>query len=290
MSQSQDTSNRSKLSARDVAARKGAEPIVMLALYDAQLGRHAESAGIDMILVGDSLGMVLLGLGATTQVTLDNIIYHASAVRRGAPSTHIVGDLPFMTYQVSDEQAVTNAGRLVSEAGVDSVKLEGGVAMASRIEAIARVGIPVVAHIGLLPQTATVQGGFKVQGKDVRAARQMIEDARVVTEAGAFAIVIEMVGAQLAGRITSSVAIPTIGIGAGVECDGQVLVAPDMLGMDDRFRPRFLKTYANLNETIQSAFSAYADDVRSRTYPDDSHSFKTPADTLAALDSADPKA
>jgi 3-methyl-2-oxobutanoate hydroxymethyltransferase len=290
MSQSQDTSNRSKLSARDVAARKGGEPIVMLALYDAQLGRHAESAGIDMILVGDSLGMVLLGLGATTQVTLDNIIYHASAVRRGAPNTHIVGDLPFMTYQVSDEQAVTNAGRLVSEAGVDSVKLEGGVAMASRIEAIARVGIPVVAHIGLLPQTATVQGGFKVQGKDVRAARQMIEDARVVTEAGAFAIVIEMVGAQLAGRITSSVAIPTIGIGAGVDCDGQVLVAPDMLGMDDRFRPRFLKTYANLNETIQSAFSAYADDVRSRTYPDDSHSFKTPADTLAALDSADPKA
>jgi 3-methyl-2-oxobutanoate hydroxymethyltransferase len=290
MSQSQDISKRSKLSARDVAARKGGEPIVMLALYDAQLGRHAESAGIDMILVGDSLGMVLLGLGATTQVTLDNIIYHASAVRRGAPNTHIVGDLPFMTYQVSDEQAVTNAGRLVSEAGVDSVKLEGGVAMASRIEAIARVGIPVVAHIGLLPQTATVQGGFKVQGKDVRAARQMIDDARVVTEAGAFAIVIEMVGAQLAGRITSSVAIPTIGIGAGVDCDGQVLVAPDMLGMDDRFRPRFLKTYANLNETIQSAFSVYADDVRSRTYPDDSHSFKTPADTLAALDSADPKA
>jgi 3-methyl-2-oxobutanoate hydroxymethyltransferase len=290
MSQSQDTSNRSKLSARDVAARKGGEPIVMLALYDAQLGRHAESAGIDMILVGDSLGMVMLGLGATTQVTLDNIIYHASAVRRGAPNTHIVGDLPFMTYQVSDEQAVTNAGRLVSEAGVDSVKLEGGVAMSSRIEAIARVGIPVVAHIGLLPQTATVQGGFKVQGKDVRAARQMIEDARAVTEAGAFAIVIEMVGAQLAGRITSSVAIPTIGIGAGVDCDGQVLVAPDMLGMDDRFRPRFLKTFASLNETIQSAFSAYADDVRSRTYPDDSHSFKTPADTMAALDSADPKA
>jgi 3-methyl-2-oxobutanoate hydroxymethyltransferase len=290
MSQSQDTSNRSKLSARDVAARKGGEPIVMLALYDAQLGRHAESAGIDMILVGDSLGMVMLGLGATTQVTLDNIIYHASAVRRGAPNTHIVGDLPFMTYQVSDEQAVTNAGRLVSEAGVDSVKLEGGVAMASRIEAIARVGIPVVAHIGLLPQTATVQGGFKVQGKDVRAARQMIEDARAATEAGAFAIVIEMVGAQLAGRITSSVAIPTIGIGAGVDCDGQVLVAPDMLGMDDRFRPRFLKTFASLNETIQSAFSAYADDVRSRTYPDDSHSFKTPADTMAALDSADPKA
>jgi 3-methyl-2-oxobutanoate hydroxymethyltransferase len=290
MSQSQDTSNRSKLSARDVAARKGGEPIVMLALYDAQLGRHAESAGIDMILVGDSLGMVMLGLGATTQVTLDNIIYHASAVRRGAPNTHIVGDLPFMTYQVSDEQAVTNAGRLVSEAGVDSVKLEGGVAMSSRIEAIARVGIPVVAHIGLLPQTATVQGGFKVQGKDVRAARQIIEDARAVTEAGAFAIVIEMVGAQLAGRITSSVAIPTIGIGAGVDCDGQVLVAPDMLGMDDRFRPRFLKTFASLNETIQSAFSAYADDVRSRTYPDDSHSFKTPADTMAALDSADPKA
>lgn len=286
MSEIQSMETRSKLSASEIAAQKSGLPLVMLAVYDVHLGRIAEAAGIDMLLVGDSLGMAVLGLPSTTQVTLDNIIYHAQAVRRGAPNTHITGDLPFMTYQVSDEEAVANAGRLVAEAGVDSVKLEGGVAMASRIAAISRIGIPVVAHIGLLPQTAIGQGGFKVQGKDVAAARQLLDDARAVTDAGAFAIVIELVGAQLAERITKAVSIPTIGIGAGSQCDGQVLVAPDMLGMDKRFRPRFLKTYADLNETIESAFSAYARDVRARAYPDMAHSFKTPIDTIEALDAS----
>ena len=284
MSQPVDSNSRSKLSASQVAAHKGGNPLVMLALYDVQHARIAEAAGVDMILVGDSVGMAVLGLDSTLQVTLDNIIYHARAVRRGAPNTHITGDLPFMTYQVSDEQAVANAGKLVAKAGVDSVKLEGGVAMASRIAAITQVGIPVVAHIGLLPQTATVQGGFKVQGKDVATAKQLLEDASAVTEAGAFAVVVELVGAQLASRITNAVAVPTIGIGAGVHCDGQVLVAPDLLGMDDRFQPRFLKKYADLHGTILSAFSSYANDVRTRSYPDDEHSFKTPAATVDSLD------
>lgn len=274
---------RQRLSAFDIRSRKGSDPLAMLALYEAQLARLAEESGIDVILVGDSLGMVMLGMSATTGVTLDNVIYHARAARRGAPNTHIVGDLPFMTYQVSDEQAVTSAGRLVAEAGVDSVKLEGGVHMASQIRAITRIGIPVMAHIGLLPQTATVQGGFKVQGRDLAAARQLLADAQAVTEAGAFAVVIEMVGAELSRMITESVPVPTIGIGAGVHCDGQVLVAPDMLGMDDRFQPRFLKPYAHLSGTIRDAFSAFASDVRNRTYPDAEHSFKTPRATLEAL-------
>lgn len=272
-----------KLAARDITARKGAEPIVMLALYEAQLARLAEEAGIDMILIGDSLAMVMLGMPTTTGIMLDNIIYHARAVRRGAPNTHIVGDLPFMTYQVSDEQAVESAGRLVAEGGVDSVKLEGGAAMASRIRAITRIGIPVMAHIGLLPQTATIQGGFKVQGRDLAAASQLLADAKAVTEAGAYAVVIEMVGAELSRLITDSILVPTIGIGAGVHCDGQVLVAPDMLGMDDRFQPRFLKQYAHLSETILGAFTTFASDVRNRTYPDAEHSFKTPKSTLEAL-------
>jgi 3-methyl-2-oxobutanoate hydroxymethyltransferase len=287
MSHVNESNRPAKLSAGAISARKGGAPIAMLALYDAPLARLAEAAGIDMILVGDSLGMAVLGMDSTTGVTLENVIYHAQAVRRGAPHTHVVGDLPFMTYQVSDEQAVTSAGRLVAEAGVDSVKLEGGVAMADRVRAITRVGIPVVAHIGLLPQTAGLDGGYRVQGRDAAAARRLMADAQAVVEAGAFAVVIELVGAELAGRITASVPIPTIGIGAGVECDGQVLVAPDMLGVDDRFRPRFLKTYADLSGTITAAFSAYANDVRSRAYPDADHSFKTPPAALAALDEDD---
>jgi 3-methyl-2-oxobutanoate hydroxymethyltransferase len=287
MSHELESKQPTKLSAGAISARKGGSPIAMLALYDAPLARLAEAAGIDMILVGDSLGMAVLGMDSTTRVTLDNVIYHAQAVRRGAPHTHVVGDMPFMTYQVSDEQAVASAGRLVAEAGVDSVKLEGGVAMADRIRAITRVGIPVVAHIGLLPQTAGLDGGFRVQGKDAAAVRQLMADAHAVAAAGAFAVVIELVGAELAGRVTASVPIPTIGIGAGAECDGQVLVAPDMLGIDDRFRPRFLKTFADLGGTITAAFSAYADEVRSRAYPDAAHSFTSPAAALAALDDDD---
>ena len=275
---------RKKLSAVDLAAAKGGVPLTMLALYDVQMARLAEESGIDILLVGDSMGMVVMGLESTTAVTMDDVLHHAASVRRGAPNTHVIGDLPFMSYQISDAQAVENAGRLVKEAGVDSVKLEGGVAMADRIRAISRIGIPVVAHIGMLPQTAGAQGGFKVQGREITAARQLIADAAAVAGAGAIAIVIELVPAELAEVITRSVRVPTIGIGAGNGCDGQVLVAPDLLGMDDRFRPKFLKPYANLAGTIRDAFAEYAADVRTRAFPDVAHSFKLPAETLNALE------
>src|SRR6188472_3718377 len=290
MSKQSESPGRSKLTAVDIANAKGSRPLTMLALYDAQMARLAEESGIDMLLVGDSKGMVVLGLESTAQVTLDEILHHTQAVRRGAPKTHVVADLPFMTYQVSDEQAVESAGRLVKEGGADSVKLEGGEAMASRIAAIARIGIPVIAHIGLLPQTAAAQSGFKVQGREIAAAKQLLRDAKVVAAAGAIAVVVELVPSELAERITKLVAVPTIGIGAGVHCDGQVLVANDMLGADDRFKPRFLKTYADLAGSIRGAFSAYAEDVRTRAYPTPKHSFGLPEETSAALDAGDESA
>jgi 3-methyl-2-oxobutanoate hydroxymethyltransferase len=281
-------SRRRKRSAAELSAAKGVQPLVMLALYDAVMARLAEAAGIDLILVGDSVGTVMLGLESTMPVTLDQIIHHATGVRRGAPKTHIVTDLPFMTYQVSDEQAVASAGRLLKETGVDAVKLEGGVTMAPRIAAITRAGIPVMAHIGLLPQTASVHGGYRVQGRDIASARQMMEDARAVEAAGAYAVVMELVPYELAARVTESVGIPTIGIGAGSACDGQVLVSSDLLGMDSSFRPRFLKKYANLAETIQEAFAAYASEVRERVYPGPEHVTTLPAETLAALETPEP--
>jgi 3-methyl-2-oxobutanoate hydroxymethyltransferase len=290
MSKQPEPSGRSKLTAVDIANAKGSRPLTMLALYDAQMARLAEESGIDLLLVGDSMGMVVLGLESTAQVTIDEILHHTQAVRRGAPHTHVVADLPFMTYQVSDEQAVASAGRLVKEGGADSVKLEGGEAMVSRIAAIARIGIPVIAHIGLLPQTAAAQSGFKVQGREIAAAKQLLRDAKAVAEAGAIAVVVELVPSDLAERITKLVAVPTIGIGAGVHCDGQVLVANDMLGADDRFKPRFLKTYADLAGTIRSAFSAYAEDVRTHVYPTPKHSFGLPEETSAALDAGDDSA
>jgi 3-methyl-2-oxobutanoate hydroxymethyltransferase len=276
---------RTKLTARQIQSRKASVPISMLALYDAQLARLAERAGIDMLLVGDSMAMVALGRPDTTSITIDDIIHHALAVRAGAPNTHIVGDMPFMSYQVSPANAVANAGRLIAEGRVDSVKLEGGVAMAETIRSIVRAGIPVMAHIGLLPQTAIFEDGFRAQGKDADGARQLLEDAVAVQEAGAYATVIELVGAELSGLISSRLTIPTIGIGAGQRCDGQVLVAADMLGMDDTFKPRFVKLYANLGATIEQAFSAYVEEVRSGSFPGPEHVFKTPAATLAAIES-----
>jgi 3-methyl-2-oxobutanoate hydroxymethyltransferase len=279
---------RRKRHAAELSASKGAQPLVMLALYDAVMARLAEDSGVDLILVGDSVGTVMLGFDSTSPVTLDQIIHHAAGVRRGAPKTHIVADLPFMTYQVSDEQAVASAGRLLKEAGVDAVKLEGGAAMASRIAAITRAGIPVMGHIGLLPQTASAHGGYRVQGRDIASARQMLDDARAVEAAGAYALVMELVPYELAAKVTESVGIPTIGIGAGAACDGQVLVSSDLLGMDPSFQPRFLKKYANLAETIHDAFAAYASDVRERAYPGPEHVTTLPAETLAALHAPEP--
>jgi 3-methyl-2-oxobutanoate hydroxymethyltransferase len=284
MSQAASDTPRQRLAAADIHGRDGGAPLVMITAYDAMHARLVEVAGVDMILVGDSVGTTLLGYDSTTQVTLDDIVNHARAVRRGAPNTHVTADLPFGTYEVSDEQAVASAVRLIRDGLADSVKLEGGTRVASRIRAITDAGIPVVAHIGLLPQTAAGSGGMKVRGRTVEEARAILEDARAVTEAGAFATVIEMVPAGLGRRISEAIAIPTIGIGAGADCDGQVLVITDLLGMDTSFSPKFLRRYAELEGTIRDAVAAYASDVRGRAYPADEHSFRLPEAVAAALD------
>lgn len=284
MSEQSNERRRRKRSARELALAKGSTPLVMLALYDAAMARLAESAGVDLLLVGDSVGTTMLGLETTTPVTLDQIAHHAIAVRRGAPSTHIVADLPFMTYQISNEQAIASAGRLIKETGVDAVKLEGGVTMADRIATITRAGIPVMGHIGLLPQIASAGGGYRIQGRDTASAKQLIADAKAVEAAGAYAVVIELVPEELAAKITEAVSIPTIGIGAGAGCDGQVLVASDLLGIDESFQPRFLKKYANLGETIRGAFGAFASDVRNRVYPGAENVTHLSPETVAAIE------
>lgn len=286
MSQAASDTPRQRLAAAEIRAsgRDDGAPLVMITAYDAVHARLVEAAGVDMILVGDSVGTTLLGYDSTAQVTLDDIVHHARAVRRGAPNTHVTADLPFGTYEASDEQAVASAVRLIRDGLADSVKLEGGTRVASRIRAITDAGIPVVAHIGLLPQTAAGSGGMKVRGRTVEEARAILADAHAVTEAGAFATVIEMVPAGLARRITEAIAIPTIGIGAGADCDGQVLVITDLLGMDTSFSPKFLRRYAALEGTIRDAVAAYASDVRGRSYPDDEHSFRLPEAVAAALD------
>jgi 3-methyl-2-oxobutanoate hydroxymethyltransferase len=278
---------RRKLSSRDVALRKGGEPLVMLSLHDAVMARHAEAVGVDMILVGDSVGTVMLGMESTTPVTLEMIEHHASAVRRGAPKTHVVADLTFGSYQVSNEQAIESASRLIKFAHADAVKLEGGAEMVERIAAITRAGIPVMGHIGLLPQTAQITGGYRVQGRDITTAKRLIEDAKAVEAAGAYGVVIELVPEELAARITTEIGIPTIGIGAGAGCDGQVLVASDLLGNDETFQPRFLKKYANISEIIRTAFREYASDVRGHAYPGREHVTHLPDETLDALKQAE---
>lgn len=284
MSQTASDAPRQRLAAAEIRGRVGGEPLVMITAYDAMHARIVEAAGVDMILVGDSVGTTLLGYDTTTQVTLDDIVHHARAVRRGAPRTHVTADLPFGTYEASDEQAVTSAVRLIRDGMADSVKLEGGTRVAGRIRAITNAGIPVVAHIGLLPQTAAGSGGMRVRGRTVEEARAILADARAVAAAGAFACVIEMVPAGLARRITEAIAIPTIGIGAGVDCGGQVLVITDLLGLNTSFSPKFLKRYAALEGTIRDAVAAYAAEVRGRAYPDAEHSFRLPEAVATALD------
>ena len=259
------------------------EPLVMVTAYDAPTARFAVDAGVDLILVGDSVGTTLLGYDSTVPVTLGDILHHTRAVRRGAPTAHIVADLPFMTYQVSDEQAVANAGRLIKEGGADAVKLEGGVALASRVAAIAQAGIPVVGHIGLTPQTAGLLGGFKVQGQEYISARALIDDAIAVEEAGAYMLVIEVVPAALTALVTDRVSIPVIGIGAGSGCDGQVLVMHDLLGIEDRHAARFVKRYATLAAEMREAIAAFASDVRSGAYPAPEHTYQLKSTVLAEL-------
>jgi len=248
--------------------------ITMLTAYDFPTAQIVDQAGIDMILVGDSLGMVVQGVSSTLPVTLDEMLYHTKIVSRAAVSAMVVGDMPFLSYQTSKSDAVQNAGRFLKEAGAEAVKLEGGTQIADAIKAIVDAGIPVVAHIGLTPQHVHVLGGFKVQGKDEAAREKILADARAVQDAGAFSVVLEALPSSLAKEIQSLLHIPTIGIGAGPYCDGQVLVIHDLLGLFDRFTPKFVKKYANLKVSALQAVKEYKQDVESGKFPSEEHSFK----------------
>ena len=255
--------------------KKKNQKVTMLTAYDYGTAAVVDEAGVDIILVGDSLGMVVLGYDSTLPVTMEDMIHHTKAVCRGAKRAMVLGDMPFMSYQASVDEAVRNAGRFLQEAGAHGVKLEGGREVAEVTRRIASAGIPVMAHLGLTPQSVHQLGGYKVQGKGDAAAKRMIEDARLLEEAGAFAVVLECVPVQLAREITESLTISTIGIGAGVHCDGQVLVINDMLGIFERFTPKFVKKYANLNLQMKEAVRQYCDEVRTGAFPDDAHSFLT---------------
>ena len=257
--------------------------VTMLTAYDYSMAFIMDQAGVDTILVGDSLGMVVLGYNSTVPVTMDEMIHHCKAVRRGTEYAFLVGDMPFMSYQASVEEGVRNAGRFLKEAGCDAVKLEGGVEMAETVAAMVRVGIPVVGHIGLTPQTATSLGGFKVQGKDLESAQKQLDSARALDEAGACSLVLECVPDKLAKKITESVRMPTIGIGAGADCDGQVLVSNDLLGLFRKFTPKFVKKYADLFPSIDEAFKTYIQEVTSGTFPSAEHSFVMQEEDLEGL-------
>ena len=243
------------------------DKIVMVTAYDYTTAKIMDECGIDTILIGDSLGMVMLGYEDTLSVTMEDMIHHSAAVARGAKEAFIVCDMPFMSYQSSPYHAVTNAGRLIKEGHANAVKLEGGVEFAPHIGAIVKSSIPVVAHIGLTPQSVNAFGGFKVQGKDLKAAQKLIEDARAVEEAGACMVVMECVPAKLAEKITAELHIPTIGIGAGPGCDGQVLVYQDLLAMYGDFRPKFVKTFANVGEVMREGIASYISETKAGTFP-----------------------
>jgi 3-methyl-2-oxobutanoate hydroxymethyltransferase len=249
------------------------EKITMLTAYDYPTALLLDGCGVEMILVGDSLGMVVLGYDSTLPVTMEDMLHHTKAVSRAVSSAMVIGDMPFLSYQCSVDQAVWNAGRFLQEAGSHGVKLEGGREYAEVIRRIALAGIPVMAHLGLTPQSVHQLGGYKVQGKEQAAARKMIEDAKILEEAGAFSIVLECIPSPLAKSITQAVSIPTIGIGAGPDCDGQVLVVNDMLGLFERFTPKFVKKYATLNKNIKRSVKKYVKEVKEGTFPDKSHSF-----------------
>ncbi|XXF76404.1 3-methyl-2-oxobutanoate hydroxymethyltransferase [Myxococcaceae bacterium GXIMD 01537] len=251
------------------------QKICMVTAYDATFAHILDAAGADVLLVGDSLGMVFQGHESTLPVTMDQMVYHCAAVTRGARRAHVVGDLPFMSYQVSTQEAVRNAGRLVSEGGVGSVKLEGGAEFADVVAAITRASIPVMGHLGLTPQSVHKMGGYVVQGRDEDAAKKILDDAIALQEAGCYSLVLEGVPLELARAITQRLTIPTIGIGAGRHCDGQVLVCYDLLGMNPDFKPKFVKRFANLHGTITEAAGTYFSEVRNGAFPDEDHSFKS---------------
>lgn len=265
-----------------VAARKGGERLTMLTAYDYSLARLADAAGVDMVLVGDSLAMVGLGQRDTLAVGLDAMIHHTRAVSRGVERALVVADMPFGSYQACDADAVRGAARFLAEGRAGAVKVEGGERVLGRIEAIVRADIPVMGHIGLTPQSVARMGGFKVQGRTARAARALLDDARRLEDAGCFALVLEAVPAPVARAATAAVGIPTIGIGAGPHCDGQVLVTHDVLGLFDRFTPRFVKRYAELGQAATQAMAAFCAEVRSGAFPGPEHSFTMDAAELRA--------
>jgi 3-methyl-2-oxobutanoate hydroxymethyltransferase len=266
--------DRKKITVLDVQAMKNkGKRISMLTAYDYPMALLEDRAGIEIILVGDSLAMTVLGYENTIPVTMDEMIHHTKAVTRGAKYPLIIGDMPFMSYNTSESEAIFNAGRFMKEGGADAVKLEGGVSVKDTVQAMVRAGIPVMGHIGLTPQTISMLGGFKVQGKDAQAAQKIIDDAVTLEDAGAFSVLLEAIPAPIAKRITERLKVPTIGIGAGVHCDGQVLVVHDMLGLFDRFTPKFAKRYVNLSELMLKAFESYKEEVWNGEFPTDQHSF-----------------
>lgn len=262
-----------KVTVPEIRARKGGPPIAMVTAYDFTMARLLDEGGADLLLVGDSLGMVVQGHSTTLPVTVEDICYHGRAVARGARRAHIVGDMPFMSFQVSPAQAVENAGRLMKEGSFESVKLEGGEEVAEHVRRIIAAGIPVMGHVGLTPQSVHAMGGFKVQGKG-DAADRVIDDARALEDAGCYAIVLEAIPPDLAEEVTAAVTVPTIGIGAGPACDGQVLVCYDLLGMYRDLKPKFAKRFAEVGDQVVGAVRAYVEEVQARTFPGPEHTFK----------------
>ncbi len=274
---------RKQLTAPDIAAAKGARRLAVITAYDYPSGLMADQAGADIVLVGDSLAMVVMGLPDTLGVTLDEMLHHTRCTARGVGSALVVGDMPFLSYQQSVEQAVLSAGRFLKEAGARAVKLEGGLPMVPTVRALVRSGIPVMGHVGLTPQHIATIGGFKMQGKTAESAKALLDDALALCDAGCFSIVLEAVPAEAAALITEAVPVPTIGIGAGPHCDGQVLVLHDVLGLYDRQSPRFAKRYAELGKAGTDAVRRYCDEVRAGAYPDEAHSTRMPPEELKRL-------
>jgi 3-methyl-2-oxobutanoate hydroxymethyltransferase len=284
MTASAPLQDRKKITTHTLQEKKNkSQPITMLTAYDYGTALAIDRAGIDTILVGDSLGMVVLGYTTTLPVTMDDMIHHCKAVARGASFAMLIGDMPFMSYQASVEDAVRNAGRFLQEAGMDAVKLEGGRERLDAVQAILSAGIPVMGHLGLTPQSVHKFGGFRAQGKDAQAAKNLLEDALALQQAGCFSIVLETIPARLAKLVSERLQIPTIGIGAGVGCDGQVLVTHDLCGMFDRFTPRFVKKYADFHAEMSRAFEAFKSDVETLAFPEDGHSLEMPEAEWKAL-------
>lgn len=265
------------------AAKEVGKKLTMLTAYDYSMAKLIDESGVNGILIGDSLGMVIKGEEDTLSVTVDEIIYHTKAVKRGTKNALIVSDMPFLSYHTSIENAVLNAGRMLKEGGANAVKLEGGANVVEQIRAIVNAQIPVMGHLGLTPQSVNVFGGFKVQGKSEETIKQLVEDAIQLEKAGAFAIVLEGIPSKVAELITNSVSIPTIGIGAGAECDGQILVYQDMLGMFDNFIPKFVKQYASIGLDIKTAIKSYIEEVERGEFPQEEHTFKIDENLLEKL-------